>query len=50
MAIRTYCFPAQASVCSAGKQESGMASDFPLAQWFDILKPISRDDRELAEA
>ena len=23
---------------------------FPLGQWFDLTKPISRDDREIAEA
>jgi hypothetical protein len=25
-------------------------ADFPLDQWFDLSKPISRDDREVCEA
>ena len=25
-------------------------ADFPLDQWFDLTKPISRDDRDLCEA
>ena len=25
-------------------------ADFPLADWFDLTKPISRDDREMFEA
>lgn len=25
-------------------------ADFPLAQWFDLSKPIFRDDREMCEA
>jgi len=25
-------------------------ADFPLGEWFDLSKPISRDDREICEA
>jgi hypothetical protein len=27
-----------------------MMADFPLSEWFDLTKPISREDREKCEA
>jgi hypothetical protein len=60
---QAYCFLAQEPLCSGSgrrgnvdltlttieKGPSTMA-EFPLAQWFDLTKPIAGDDRELAEA